>query len=343
MIVGFLGVFAFERTTSVSAQEAAKAEPETLEAIEEAYYQDLQAVELKRLDRIAALAQKKAGIESEDLWRYYFETIVADDLFMKAEANANTLLQKNDLPIDIRFMAEVTHIIAEARRGQLEASLESVRKIFVKARENAAAVEEIPTHLRLGLVEIYLRTIVDAGRYDLANKAIDLILAESVVDEVKEYLNGEKASLARIGKPAPEVKGSDVDGRPFDLAAMKGKPVLIVFWATWDGVSQDQLEEFVNLTESYKDKGLEVVAINVDRLREDAEAPEDIAVDIRRFLIERNLLWKSLICDEGGTDYAKTFGVRYLPSNILIDKQGIIRHVDRSPAGLAKAIAEVCE
>jgi hypothetical protein len=86
-----------------------------------------------------------------------------------------------------------------------------------------------------------------------------------------------------------------------------------------------------------------VVTINVDRLRENAEPPADLAVDIRRFLVERNLLWKSLISDTGDKDYAKTLGVRYLPSNIVVDKAGIVRHVDRSAQGLATAVAEVCK
>jgi len=328
---------------SVRAQDAAKAEPETLDAIEEAYFKDIQAVELKRLDRIAALADKKTGEESDGLWRYYFEAIVSEDLFLKAEANANKLLAKDKLPVDIRFMAEVTHIIAEARRGAIDQSIESVRKLFAKVKENADADETIPIHLRLSVVEIYLRTIVDGGRYDMANKVIDLILGETTNDEIKDYLTGEKKSLARVGKPAPEIKGSDVDNRPFDLASLKGKPVLIIFWATWDEVSQDQIDELVALTEAYKEKGLEVVTINVDRLREDGEEPEDLAVEVRRFMIERNLLWKSLICEDGKTDYAEQLGVRYLPSNMLIDKQGVVRHVDRSPTSLATAIKEVCE
>ena len=39
----------------------------------------------------------------------------------------------------------------------------------------------------------------------------------------------------------------------------------------------------------------------------------------------------------------KALGVRYLPSNLVIDREGIVRHVDRSPAGLAAAVEEVCK
>jgi len=341
--IGLLCLCVVGSSAMLAAQDAPKVEPDTLDAIEEEYAKELQAVELKRLDRIAALAEKKTGEEADGLWRYYFETIVAEDLFLKAEARANQLLAKETLPLDIRFMAEVTHVIAEARRGAIDQSIESVRKLFAKVKENAEAAEQIPEHLRLSLVEIYLRTIVDAGKYDMANKAIDLILGESNSDEIKDYLNGEKKSLSRVGKPAPDIKGADVDGRPFDLASYKGKPVLIVFWATWDEISQDQIDELVAVTEEYKEKGLEVVTINVDRLREDGEAPEDLAVEVRRFMIERNLLWKSLICEEGKTDYAEQLGVRYLPSNMLIDKTGVVRHVDRSPNALYEAIKEVCQ
>lgn len=322
---------------------AATAKPDSLEAIEEAYQNELLAVERKRLDRIAGLAEKKTGEESHDLWRLYFDTVISEEIFGEAEKTAEKVLLMKELPVDIRAIAEATHLIAEAKRGALEESIANVKKLFEAAREAKDDDLIIPAHVQLGLVEVYLRTIVDAGRYDLARKAIDTMTAAAKSDELIEYLVGEKAGLERIGKPVANVKGTDVDGRPFDLAALKGKPVLVLFWATWDEISEELLESVIGLAAAQKDHGLEVVTINVDRLREDAEPPADLAVDVRRFLVERNLLWKSLISETGEKDYAKALGVRYLPSNLVIDREGIVRHVDRSPAGLAAAVEEVCK
>lgn len=316
---------------------------ESLDAIEATYQAEISAAEFKRLESIATLAGKKQGEESNELWRLYFDTVVDEELFSQAEKTAEKVLLVKDLPLDIRALAEATHIIAEARRGALEESLASVQKLFAAAAQPKDEDLIVPVHVQLGLVEVYLRTIVDAGRYDLARKAIDTMTATSKSEDLIEYLAGEKASLERIGKPVAGLKGMDVDGRPFDMAGLKGKPVLIVFWATWDEVSEDQLDDIAAMTEAFKSKGLEVVTINVDRLRENAEPPADLAVDIRRFLVERNLLWKSLISDTGDKDYAKTLGVKYLPSNIVVDKAGIVRHVDRSAQGLATAVAEVCK
>lgn len=325
------------------AAPPAAAQADTLEAIEEAYQNELTAVERRRLDRIAALAEKKTGEESHDLWRLYFDTVISEEIFGEAEKTAEKVLLMKELPVDIRGIAEATHLIAEAKRGALEESIANVKKLFEAAREAKDDDLIIPAHVQLGLVEVYLRTIVDAGRYDLARKAIDTMTAAAKSDELIEYLVGEKAGLERIGKPVAEVKGTDVDGRPFDLAALKGKPVLVLFWATWDEISEELLESVIGLAAAQKDHGLEVVTINVDRLREDAEPPADLAVDVRRFLVERNLLWKSLISETGEKDYAKALGVRYLPSNLVIDREGIVRHVDRSPAGLAAAVEEVCK
>jgi thiol-disulfide isomerase/thioredoxin len=327
----------------VAGARPAAAEPETLEAIESAYQKELSDAETKRLSRIAALAGKKKGEESHALWRLYFETVIAEELFADAEKTAESLIGADDLPVDIKALAEVTHIIAEARRGALEESLASLKKLFETNQAPKNEEDGLPVHVKLGLVEVYLRTFVDAGRYDLAIRAIDTMAPMAQNDDVKTYLADEKTAIQRIGNPVPLISGTDVDGREFSMASLKGKPVLVLFWATWDEVSENQLESLISLSNSYKDKGLEVIAINVDNLRDNAEPDEDLAVDVRKFLIENNLLWKCLISENGEKDFAKQLGVRYLPANLVIDKTGIIRHADRSPAGLVQALADVCK
>lgn len=320
------------------------ADPDSLEAIETSYQKELAAAELKRLNRIAGLAGRKSGEESNGLWRLYFETVIAEEKFAEAEKTAENLLKRTDLPVDIKGMAEATHIIAEARRGALEESITSLKNLMSAAAGAQKDEEErLPVHVRLGLIEVYLRTFVDAGRYDLAEKAIDTMAPMAENDDVKTYLADEKTAIQRIGKPVPAITGADVDGREFSMASLKGKPVLVLFWATWDEVSENQIENMVSLAESYKAKGLEVVAINVDNLRENADADKELAVDVRKFLIENNLLWKCLISEDGEKDYAKQLGVRYLPANLVVDREGIVRHADRSPAGLVQALADVCK
>jgi thiol-disulfide isomerase/thioredoxin len=321
----------------------AAAEPDSLEGIEAAYQNELTAAELKRLNRIAGLAGKKTGEESHALWRLYFETVIADELFAQAEKTAENLLIKPELPVDIKGMAEATHIIAEARRGALEESIVSLKNLFSKDAAPKDEDQRLPVHVRLGLIEVYLRTFVDAGRYDLALKAIDTMAPMAENEDVKTYLADEKTAIQRIGQPVPAITGVDVDGREFSMASLKGKPVLVLFWATWDEVSENQIESLVSLAENYKSKGLEVVAVNVDNLRENADPDKELAVDVRKFLIENNLLWKCLISEDGDRDYAKQFGVRYLPANLVVDKAGIIRHADRSTSGLAQALAEICQ
>lgn len=329
--------------TRLQAQEKAGAEPATLEAIEAAYENEVGQASVKRLERIAQLAEKTSGEDGNYLWRVYFDTIISEERFAEAEGHAKKLIQSKNQPVDILALAEVTSILAMAKRGALDESITAVEKFISKPIPKMGDETVIPIHLRLGLTEAYLRTLVDAGRYDLALKAVNAILKAEPNDEVKTYLTHEKTALERVGKTVPGIKGTDVDGRAFDIAALRGKPVLILFWATWDDASEDHLEQVIALAESYKDKGLNVVAINVDRLREGVEPNDELAMDVRRFLIERNLLWKCLISESGDKDYARLLGVRYLPANILIDAQGVIRHVDRSPTGLTKALADVCK
>jgi thiol-disulfide isomerase/thioredoxin len=325
----------------VQAQDSPQTD--NLEAIETEFEKEINAASAKRLSRIAALAEKTKGQDGDTLWRLYFDSVISEERFTEAEPSALKLLQEKSKPLDILSLAEVTSILAMAKRGELEQSIVSVQKFLATPLPGPEEDAEnlLPVHVRLGLVEIYLRTLIDAGRYDLARKAIDTISAATRSEEVRDYLANEKLALQRIGKPVPPIKGVDVDGRAFDITALRGKPLLVLFWATWDEVSESQIENVIALTESYREKDLEVIAINVDRLRQDVEPGEELATDVRRFLIERNLLWKCLISETGDKDYASQLGVRYLPANLVVDAQGIIRHVDRTPAGLAQALAEM--
>ena len=70
---------------------------------------------------------------------------------------------------------------------------------------------------------------------------------------------------ATIGQPAPAFVATTLDGKPFDLAALKGKVVILHFWASWCAPCREEMPNLEAVFRHYHGQGLETFAISADR------------------------------------------------------------------------------
>jgi|SRR5579871_348410 len=117
------------------------------------------------------------------------------------------------------------------------------------------------------------------------------------------------------GKPAPEFALEDVDGHKFTLASLRGKPVLLDFWATWCEPCRESMPHVQALYEQFKEKGLIVLGIDTNEPAEKA----------RKYFAEQKYSFANLL--GSGSDVIKKFGAEAIPRVILIDKDGVVRYV----------------
>ena len=116
-------------------------------------------------------------------------------------------------------------------------------------------------------------------------------------------------------KPAPDFKLVDSNGKQFQLAAYKGKVVLLNFWATWCGGCKYEMPWYVEFDKKYRAQGLEVVGVSMDEDMKTAKA----------YLTQKGISYPSVL---GSDALGKQFDLGEMPLTLLIDKQGrvAIRH-----------------
>lgn len=124
------------------------------------------------------------------------------------------------------------------------------------------------------------------------------------------------AAAADAGEAAPALELPDGDGRSVALDALRGKIVWVDFWASWCGPCKRSFPWMNELVQKYRASGLEIVAVNVDKKRQDAE----------RFLARIPAAFTVVYDPAGGT--AAAWRITSMPSSYLIDAQGKVTFVE---------------
>jgi peroxiredoxin len=124
---------------------------------------------------------------------------------------------------------------------------------------------------------------------------------------------GIAASLALLqNRQAPEVRFAALSGEQFSTSDLRGKVVLVNFWATWCTTCVQEMPKFTDTYRKFSPRGYEMIAVAVQ-----SDHPNNVAA----FTQKRALPFKVAL--DGDGDIAKQFGrVRITPTSFLIDRNG---------------------
>lgn len=135
----------------------------------------------------------------------------------------------------------------------------------------------------------------------------------------------EAAPGKLVGKPAPEAEFAMLDGSKLQLASLRGKVVLLDFWATWCQPCVAGLPELAAVAGKLADQGVVFVAVNCGEGKD----------TITKFLTEKKLALQVAFGDE---KLSAKFGVKGIPHTVVLGRDGIVRsvHVGHGPGAAAE-------
>ena len=172
--------------------------------------------------------------------------------------------------------------------------------------------------------------------------------------EAREPAQAEETIQAEVNvKPAPDentiaeghafpsLEFASLSGEQVNLANLKGKAVLIDFWATWCGPCLRAMPDLIETYGEYHDQGFEIIGISLDKNQSQLE----------KYMQDKGITWQQYY--DGlwlSNKIAKRFGVQGIPHIVLIDKNGAVHfntdydHKKYPLAGveLRNVVAELC-
>jgi len=323
---------------AVNPLVAQEPKPDSLAAIDAEFDQGLRRLETIRLQRIGELAASKTGAEAEALHETYFRLAITGNLYDQAEKTAENVIQSPGGSARVAMLAHLVNIIAEANRGEFPESLHDLETAIKASKEHKAAA--LPSVLKLTLVDAYLQRLVQGGQFEIARQALRLVQEHADDPAVKDLAAQWQGQVDLVGKPAPPIAGKDVDGKPVNLADAKGQVTLVIFWATWNITNAQEVAAFKAAFKAHEDEGLRVIGVNLDAHRDGGKPIVDVLPDVRRFLIEHNVRWPNLIDAPDRGDLAGAYGVRDIPANVLIGRDGTVIQFNLTRGNLDKVLTE---
>lgn len=267
--------------------------------------------------------------------------------------NQQGFVQINGSP-DIELIRQVQALQGKANNDPVVAQLDQEYAAATQRKDETtkrALYEKYMQHLKqyndqiavllvdkspsLAVINLLQSNVIDKDQY--YNTYVQV--AEKLKREWPDYSQSrsfinyvDKMKLLAIGQPAPEISLPGPDGKVIPLSSMKGKYVLVDFWAKWCGPCRQENPNVVAAFQKFKDKGFTVYGVSLDRNREDWL--QAIQQDKLTWTHVSDLkYWQS--------EAAKTYNITGIPFSLLLDPNGVIIDKNLRGAALHAKLAEI--
>jgi thiol-disulfide isomerase/thioredoxin len=276
----------------------------------QAFMEKYQAYLRQRNDLIAQLYKSdpenpKTADLMKDRWLQFKPGERDGNLVIKeVDADIEKTLAENP-PLPIKEAAEYSKIIVDSRLNlhNLEPAVDGYVAKYPKSP--------------------YAADMLFEETFELGSDSDKTRIYRELVAKYPDYKNiamvkGALAQTDLLGKPIPLSFDDAVSGKHIDLASLKGKVVLLDFWATWCGPCVAEMPKVKDVYEQNHAKGLEVLGISLD------EAPKDHGLEKLKDYVAKNQIPWPMYYQGNGWDskFSSSLGIMSIPTMFVIDKQG---------------------
>lgn len=230
---------------------------------------------------------------------------------------------------------------AKTRREEIRDRVAASEMALTSAR---AMPYEVPfqtrVELALTLADLYLAMDDVASARELldeetafAEKIFQVVRLTGTVAQKRAAAGGRTQlrdrarQLALLGKSAPDIFIKDwLQGEATTLAGLRGRVVLLEFWATWCQPCREMFPKLKQLNEQHRARGLEIVALTRHYLSSrDIASSEAEELELMRGVVEKHgLKFRVGVAADERTQ--ELYGATGVPTLVLIDRQGIVRY-----------------
>lgn len=206
-----------------------------------------------------------------------------------------------------------------ARNAQDQAKMDSIRDVAMKMEEEADAVtDEFLKNNATSVVSGFIKYRMTGGMElakmeEMYNAMPENVKASIYGVKIKDKI--ELLNSVAVGKTAPDFTLNTPEETPFSLSSLKGKVVVIDFWASWCGPCRRENPHMVELYKEVNERGVEFLGVSLDKDKDKwLKAIED-----------DGLIWKHVSdLKYWNSEAAKMYGISGIPATVLLDQNGVI-------------------